>query len=175
MPIRRKPLSTDTIIAIAATVTSICALVVAVYQTKLTREQQLNSVWPYLLISEVIDENEQFTIGVFNYGIGPAIIDSVKIDYKGKSYSSPIDVIKVISKALGRGDYGLSRSGTTLSKGYIIPQGQSVSWFSVNGKEDNAIFRKTFPDWHGSIYYHSIYNEHWHSNMNGGGEVVVED
>lgn len=108
MPIRRKPFSIETIIAIAATITSVCALVVAVYQTRLTREQQLNSVWPYVLISESVDMNQQLTIVVTNSGIGPAIIDDVRIVYKGKEYVSPVALTKAISKELGRGEYDIS-------------------------------------------------------------------
>ena len=175
MPIRKKPISRDTIIAIAATITSVCALIVTVYQTKLTREQQLNSVWPYLIIYDVVDENQQASLMVSNYGIGPAIIDSVRVTYKERSYSSPVDVVKAISKGLNRGEYGMQWFQTSLSKGSVIPQGQTSNWIIVNNPADNAIFRKELSEIKAYIYYHSIYEEHWHSVWHDDSELVIKD
>lgn len=175
MPILKKAVAANTIIAVAATVTSICALVVAVYQTKLTREQQLNSVWPYLITYESIDENQQLTLMVANYGIGPAIIDSVRVTHNGKFYSTPTDVVKAISKKLNRGEFGLSWSHTGLGGGFVVPQSQTFSWITVNGSSDNAIFRKEANNIKTYIYYHSIYGERWHSILNDGKEMVVKD
>ncbi len=175
MPIRRKPFSTDTIIAIAATVTSICALIVAVYQTKLGREQQLNSVWPYLITYESIDEHQRSSLMVANYGIGPAIIDSVRIVYKGKAYHLPTQVVSELSKQLNRGEYGMPWSHTGLGKGFVIPQGQVFTWITVNDSSDNAIFRQAVPQIKSYIYYRSIYGERWHSVLNDGSEMVITD
>ena len=175
MPIRRKPFSTETVIAIAATVTSVCALIVAVYQTRLTREQQLNSVWPYLITYEQTDERQQSTLMVANYGIGPAIIDSIRVAYKGKVYSTPTAVVSEISKELKRGEFGMPWSHTGLGKGFVIPQGQIFPWITVNDSTDNAIFRREVRVMKTYIYYHSIYAERWHSIFNDGGEMVIKD
>ncbi|MCX6212982.1 hypothetical protein [Spirosoma sp.] len=175
MAVIKKPLTTDTIIAIAATFTSICALVVTLYQTKLTREQQLNSVWPYLIANEIIDESGLSSITIANSGIGPAIIDSVQVFYKGHFYRSPTAVVQAISEQQNRGLNGMSWYQTVLEKGFVIPQGQNLNWITVNGQADNAIFRKELPSIKAIIFYHSIYNEHWHSTFNGKEEVVVKD
>ncbi|AUD02109.1 hypothetical protein [Spirosoma pollinicola] len=175
MAIRRKPISTDTIIAIAATFTSICALIVTLYQTKLTREQQLNSVWPYLIANEIVDENGLSSITIANSGIGPAIIDSVQVFYKGRLYRSPTAVVQALSEEQQRGRDGMSWYQTALEKGFVISQGQSLNWITVNGQTDNALFRKALPNIRAIIFYHSIYDEHWHSTFNGKGDVVVKD
>ena len=175
MPSRKKPFSTDTIIAMAATVTSICALIVAVYQTKLGREQQLNSVWPYLITYESIDEHQQSSLMVANYGIGPAIIDSVRVVYKSRSYQLPTQVISQIAKQLNRGKFGMPWSHTGLGKGFVIPQGQVFTWITVNDSSDNAIFRREVPHIKSYIYYHSMYGERWHSVLNDGSEMVITD
>lgn len=93
MPIARKPLTTDTIIAIAATITSICALIVTLYQTKLTREQQLKSVWPYVMIVLSIDNTGIGSISVANNGVGPAIIQRIELQYDGKNYANMREVV----------------------------------------------------------------------------------
>lgn len=175
MAIQKRPISTDTIIALAATITSICALVVTLYQTKLTREQQLNSVWPYLIANEVIDDNGLTGITIANPGIGPAIIDSVQVFYKGRIYRSPTAVVQAISKQQKREADEISWYQTALEKGFVISQGQTMNWLTVIGKADNALFRKELPGIKAIVYYHSIYNEHWHSTFQGEGEVVVKD
>ena len=175
MPIRKNPFSTDTVIAIAAAITSVCALLVAVYQTKLAREQQLNSVWPYLITYESMDEKRKISLEVANQGIGPAIIDSVRLVYKGKSYSQPTQIVSDIAKGLNRGEFDMPWSHVRLIKGSVIPQGQIVSWFTVNDSSDNEIFRRELPKIKSYIYYHSIYGQRWHSTINDGDEVVVED
>lgn len=175
MPIRKKSFSTETIIAIAATVTSVCALIVAIYQTKLSREQQLNSVWPYLVINESIDENQKSTIMITNHGVGPAIIDSVRVVYKGKSYRLPTQVISEISRQLNRGEHGMSWSHIGLGKGAVISQGQSLPWITLNDSSDNMIFRRELPQIKTYVYYHSMYGERWHSVFHDGSEMVVTD
>ena len=173
MQVRRKSLSTDTIIAIAATVTSVCALLITVYQTVLIRDQQLNSVWPYLLANTSIDEHGKATIQVTNNGVGPAIIEAVTIQYKGKSYKSMPDVIQAMSKQLGRGPYGVTWSHTVMEKGVVIPQGQRDTWITVVNASDYAIFRKEIETVDATIHYKSIYDEQWRSNYHPKGEDIV--
>src|SRR4051794_40735251 len=98
--IRKKifPFRTDTVIAMTAAVASLCAVVVTIYQTKLSREQQLNSVWPYLMIYEHLGEDQVPKLLVANQGIGPAIVDSVRIVYKNRAYASPVALIQDISQ-----------------------------------------------------------------------------
>ncbi|GAB3329446.1 hypothetical protein GCM10027299_32810 [Larkinella ripae] len=175
MPVRKKRVSTETILALAATVTSVCALIVAVYQTKLSREQQLNSVWPYLITYRYMDESQRSNLMVANYGIGPAIIDSVRVVYENKAYSLPTQVISTLSKKLDRGEFGIGWSHTELRRGLVIPQGQVLTWVMVNDSSDNVLFSKELPKIKSYIYYHSIYGERWHSVFNDSGEMVVTD
>jgi hypothetical protein len=173
MPVKKKPLSTETIIAIAATITSVCALLITVYQTVLIRDQQLNSVWPYLLANTSIDEHGKATIQVTNNGVGPAIIEKVTIEYKGKPYKSMPDVIQAIAKQLGRGPFDIPWSHNEIYKGFVLPQGQFADWISANDSSDYAIFRLELPNIKAVIHYKSIYNEHWRSNYHPDNEEAV--
>lgn len=163
MPIKliKRPINTNTLIALAASLASVCAVLIAVYQTYLSRQQQLNAVWPYLLIYESMDEAGISSIGVANHGIGPAIIDSVEVMYRGKMYASPTHVVRILSKELKKNEYGMPWSHTGLRKGYAIPQGQIIEWIRLNTPEDNAIFARELPKIKMVIYYRSIYDEHW--------------
>ncbi|QHT71380.1 hypothetical protein GXP67_34345 [Rhodocytophaga rosea] len=172
----KRPINTNTLIALAASLASICAVFIAVYQTYMSRQQQLNSVWPYLLTFESMDEAGISSIVVANYGIGPAIIDSVEISYRGNIYGSPTDVVRVISKEFKKNEYAMPWSYTQIRKGYAIPQGHTLEWIKLNTPEDNAIFAKELPNIKMVIYYRSIYDEHWKNTINGEetDELVVK-
>ncbi len=174
MAAKKRTLSPDTIIAISATIVSACALIITIYQTSLMREQQLKTVWPYLITSEMVDENQKMSIIITNNGIGPAIVDSVRIEYKGQSYKSYVEVVKQISKELNRGEYGLRWSHNSISKGSVIQSGNGSEWITVNGEEDNKIFAERMRDVKSYIYYRSIYDEKWCSQYHVSDKSVIE-
>lgn len=174
MPLIKKPLTTDTVIAIAATVTSICALIVTLYQTKLTREQQLKSVWPYLIISQQTDEKGG-TVTVSNNGVGPAIIQRVELQYDGKAYKAMSSVVWDMFRKKGRSAESVSFGQTSITKGDVIPQGQTIYWMTVNGKDDNAYFWQQIQQVKGRILFQSIYGEQWWSNFGYPGDIVTEE
>lgn len=68
----------DRIVSISAMVVGVGSLFIILYQTQLMRESQRASVFPYLMVA--MQSNEQ---GVFfsltNTGIGPALIEDVKV------------------------------------------------------------------------------------------------
>lgn len=171
-----KPVNASTLIALAASLASICAVAVAAYQTYLSRQQQLNSVWPYLLTNENIDETGKISLIILNQGIGPAIIDSAEVFYHGQKYATPIEVIRKISKKYKKDEYAMPWSYTGIHKGYVIPQGETILWLQLNTPEDNVLFRKELPYMKTIIYYHSIYNQHWKTSFHGEPtEEIVEN
>ncbi|MFD2936927.1 hypothetical protein [Spirosoma flavum] len=83
----RRRINIELLLGISATFLSLAALVVSIFQTKIAREQQEASVWPRIATSDnVLDLNFSFSIG--NQGIGPAIIKSISIFYRGKKYET---------------------------------------------------------------------------------------
>jgi hypothetical protein len=61
------------------------SLVIILIQTQIMREQQRASVLPYLAIA-VQSSAETTGLAVRNAGIGPAILDDVRVRYKGKDF-----------------------------------------------------------------------------------------
>jgi hypothetical protein len=165
MRILNRSVNTNTLIALAATFASICAVLIAGYQTYLSRQQQFKSAWPYLLTYENLDDKGASSIMVANYGIGPAIIDSVQVVYQDKVFSTPTEVVRQISKREKKGEYGISWSYTGIRKGFVIPPGHTIVWITVINPEDYAVFRKELARVKTVIYYHSIYEEYWKSNF----------
>ena len=69
------------------------SLVVVVYQTQLTREAQYASVRPYLYIQMMAnDTGKQTGLLLTNSGIGPALIDEVRVRREGQDFvGDPFD------------------------------------------------------------------------------------
>jgi len=84
-PLPKRRINIELLLGISATFLSLAALVVSVFQTKIAREQQQASVWPYLQTDKNHIENE-FSLELTNAGVGPAIIRHVEVRYQGKSF-----------------------------------------------------------------------------------------
>ncbi|WP_138990508.1 hypothetical protein [Larkinella sp. C7] len=80
----RKPINIELLLGLSATFLSVAALIVSIFQTRIAREQQQASVWPYIqLTSNHLDNN--FELLLKNNGVGPALIKKVEFRYHGKS------------------------------------------------------------------------------------------
>jgi hypothetical protein len=70
-----------------ALVLSIVALGISAYQTRVMQSQARASVWPYLAIGASyfdVGEDAGFRLKVFNHGVGPALMKSVRMAVDGK-------------------------------------------------------------------------------------------
>ncbi|MEO0895800.1 MAG: hypothetical protein AAFY71_05350 [Bacteroidota bacterium] len=83
------------------------ALVVSIYETNLHRAEQKAMVWPFLTISSSFS-GEGFSFNATNNGTGPALIKSVSLTYKGRSYKRFEQLLDTI-KAGHHQDYGRIR------------------------------------------------------------------
>lgn len=81
----KRRINTESLLGISAVFLSLVALVVSVFQTQIAREQQYASVWPRLQTNYAKNKDE-FTFSIVNNGVGPAIIESIRIQYRGKHY-----------------------------------------------------------------------------------------
>lgn len=79
--------NSDRFLSITAMVLSFVTLIIFVYQTNIMRRQNYLSILPYVQFS-VLDATETHSYGLSlkNHGVGPAIIESVHLDYQGKQY-----------------------------------------------------------------------------------------
>ena len=91
----QKKINTDSIIALAAMLTAVVAVVVAVVQTNIMREEATSerdharlSVLPAVSILYSNGHNDDdlmfFELNVYNHGLGPAKIEDFSIYYKGE-------------------------------------------------------------------------------------------
>ena len=154
----------DKILAISAIAISVITAVVSGYQTKIMREQQYSSVWPYVQWDMTISPIEGFDITVTNKGVGPAIIKSAVLQLDGQV----VPVLDYIDKLIGPLD-SAAIFYSSVDKTVISP-GEKVTVFRVSktprlAKVDSKVYARTKLD----ICYCDIYGSCWTSH---GAEVT---
>ncbi len=163
--------NSDKLLSLSAMSISFITLMIFVYQTNLMSKQNYLSILPYLSIS--ISNNpadDTFKLELENYGVGPAIIESVTCIYKDKKYdlSDYGDELFTFLKAKAPElDSIKSISYSTLDKGLAIPVNTAHSILEVvDSSSDyllirNALGRLLEEGLHYEIVYRSIQDERW--------------
>jgi hypothetical protein len=174
--------NTDRIVSLMAMVVGVGSLAIILYQTKLMREQQRASVLPYLAIA--VQSSDQATnLVVRNAGIGPAILDDIRVRYRGKDYElDPYDffvqqrpeffktvglsVDKLIPGRLVPAGEWIQNVGTTGDKGplflkellsLVVVAEVPKTWLASLGVKGPASDRAVV-----IVTYSSVYGERWH-------------
>ena len=130
---RRRRINIELLLGISATFLSLAALVVSIFQTKIAREQQQASVWPYLQ-AMASSFDQEFHFGIENKGVGPAIIKDYKLSYKGRPYTSIQALFweQVGVKTPGGKGFG------NISTGEVFKPAESIELLYV-GRNDSII------------------------------------
>jgi len=173
----------DRIIGVSAILISLITLIMFIHQTRIMHKQNRLSVMPRLGFTTSINMNDStmtYATVLKNKGIGPAIIHSSKIEYKGTTYETEM------SKFLNMQFPDLEKMGTfvvfnSISDGTAISEGESRTVFSyeftqdkmvqigeyigVQAEEDELPFNVI-------IEYASIYDEKWRTTTNDRGHPV---
>ncbi|MBO3700667.1 hypothetical protein [Roseivirga sp. E12] len=68
-------------------VIAVCAVVVSVWQVRISQQHNRVSVMPYLNVFSSWQTDSTWRLNLMNEGIGPAIIKSTELTYNGKTYS----------------------------------------------------------------------------------------
>lgn len=76
---RKKLISNELLIGIAAMIISLSTLFVFIYQTNLIRKQQYMSVYPHLSFIHMTPGSLDYRFILRNQGIGPAFISAINI------------------------------------------------------------------------------------------------
>jgi hypothetical protein len=127
--------NTDKIVSLSAMVVGVGSLVIILVQTQIMREQQRASVLPYLAIA--VQSNAETTgLTVRNAGIGPAMLDDVRVRHRGKDFvGDPYDFFvqqrPELFKALGLGV-------DKLIPGRLVPAGEWIPNLNTSGAEAGA-------------------------------------
>lgn len=155
----RRRINIELLLGISATFLSLAALIVSIVQTRIAREQQHASVWPRLdLEADVLERN--FSLSVGNQGVGPAIVKSVDITYRGKTYPS---LLKLFVEQTGplNGNFFTGE----LTPEAVLKAGDMYSLYALS-RNDEAMSNRlkavvNDSSMHYRIVYSDIYNNCW--------------
>ncbi|GAB2579312.1 hypothetical protein [Spirosoma areae] len=154
----KRRINIELLLGISATFLSLAALVVSIFQTRIAREQQQASVWPYLqiLVSQFDDECH---IGVENKGVGPAVVKYSEWRFKGKTYKTAQD--------LYLDNFGGTEGGkgfSSIEGGDVLKSGENLDLISV--RNNNAAARALYGLTHDTTFrfravYSDVYGNCW--------------
>ncbi|MDJ1481421.1 hypothetical protein QNI16_13060 [Cytophagaceae bacterium YF14B1] len=172
-----KRLTSDKIIAIMATVISICALFTSVYQVRIERKQQYASMWPSLHIysqTQLLPDSTQNFCGIkiMNKGVGPAIIKKVEIWYRGQICKDEEDLIqRVTADSVNEGEVI-----NQIWEDRVLASNEEIEWIKVGGAINTKQFREALKgrNIHIRLEYASVYEERWEYNFNMGKKSIVK-
>ncbi len=154
--------SADRIVSVSAIMISLMTLVVLIFQTNMIREQQQNSVFPYLMIGNQGYGMANYKLVLTNRGIGPAIVESVEILYQDSVYQ--MDLPGFLYDHVESVDTLNHLYHSNFYPGMLIPAEETINILEVDNDKDEAIALISMLqalDFEMSIKYKSIYNQHW--------------
>lgn len=163
--------NSERVLSISAMAISFITLIIFIYQTNLMRRQNHLSIMPYLMLSTTNDSgNSTFEINLKNHGVGPAIIESVAIAYRGKRYDLTdyenhlYTLLSSLEPAL---DSLVHVSYGTLDRGIAIPANTTYNVLAVReDQKDFQLISSVFKEMVSGgldyeIVYKSIQDERW--------------
>jgi hypothetical protein len=124
----RRRLDTDRIVSLTAMLVGLGSLFVILYQTALTRQAQQASVLPYLMFALNANERGVY-ITVSNNGVGPARIEDVRVQYKGRDIvGDPYEFYTTLHPDSGFFDVN------KLAPGRMLPASTSIELVGMAGQ-----------------------------------------
>lgn len=139
---------------------SLVTLIIFVRQTNIMDKQSRLSALPYLMVEQSTSkEKHTIQFSLVNHGVGPAIIESRKIRYKGKEYDQ--DLYQFMTQSVPALDSIEPFNWSNVYKGQAIPaNGRIVMIGMGNDQKEYELVLKTLDKLQGkdNIYFEVIYN-----------------
>lgn len=156
----------DRVVTIFAISISLFTLIVFARQTSIIEKQSRLSVMPYLNMETGYNPDKDFiTLTLNNYGVGPAIIEEMKIFYGGKTYE--MDFEEFLQSDVLKNDSVAVLASASIDKGLAIPAGAERLAIKFGGSGDRYIKTTKFlrkmerNEFEYEIIYRSIYDDKW--------------
>ena len=150
-------LNIELLLGLSATFLSFAALTVSIFQTKIAREKQHASVWPYLQ-TQISTTTNVFRYGIVNKGIGPAIVKEVEWRSGDSTYKQTHEfVLNEIGSGKGLGRSSFAPDAVFSPEGSLslitVYDNDSLSNI-VSAKLDNESFNLR-------VIYSDVYGNCW--------------
>jgi hypothetical protein len=129
--------NSDRIVSLSAMAVGVGSLFIILYQTQLMRESQHASALPYLMLAVNANQNG-VNITLSNAGIGPALIDDIRVRYQGREHVG--DVHDFYISLHPKSDSVLSIN--KILPGRLIPAGVSIDMLGmqVTNASERGVF-----------------------------------
>lgn len=155
-----------------AVILSLFSLFVSVMELSSIQEQQRANVWPYLQLTGSYTQ-EGFKVELQNKGVGPAIVNELKLHYANKTYSN---LDNMIVATLGPEDafsYEVYKASNPTKS--VVASGEVINLFSVPWEPRT---RRLIENWEQGanmvICYCSIHEECWRAELSKRENQSVE-
>lgn len=157
-------------VSLSAILISLFSLIALIYQTnlmrleqQLTREAELKSKMPYLMIANKNYGGPNYAIALFNKGLGPAIIDSFSIIVEDSVFQ--MDLATYFLEFIpGVADID-PLYYSNLVPGQLIPAGEELELITVDNSQQatNELLDllENSSDFDYRLIYRSVYDERW--------------
>ena len=161
-----KTISNQAILATMATIISVCALGVSLMQTYYQHKYLHAAAWAHLQFEPFRTETKDSTknimeVKLYNKGVGPAIIESVTYQYKGKTYYSIQKLVEDIIKEGSKGKIQYQASFQELISGGVIAQNEEIVHASIQGANSSRLFNNALLKIKTRIVYSSVHDQKW--------------
>jgi len=163
---RNKFWTPDRIVTIFAISISLFTLIVFARQTSIIEKQSRLSVMPYLNIETGYNPNEDsIKLTLNNYGVGPAVIEEMRIFYAGTTYE--MDFAEFLQNDAFQTDSVAVLASASIDRGLAIPAGAERIAVKFGGSGDRYIKTEKFlrklerNEFDYEIIYSSIYDDRW--------------
>ena len=156
-PSKKQFIKPEMLIAAFAIFISLSTLFVYIYQSNLMKQQQKMSVWPYLSYVPSWG-NDYLNINLINKGIGPAIIENVRLTFDGKEIDGIEKLMEFVPDSL-RSPFSYS----SILPGLVVMAGESIPLLNVSDPKtvsyllNNMLNEKIYIE----ICYTSVYGDSW--------------
>lgn len=171
------------VVAIAVVLISVCALFVSLMQARIMNkqyqimeDQSKASVWPRLEVSVNVGRdpiskvNTLNAIRVRNQGVGPAIVEGIRVKAKGKYVKNWQELFQALQKP----DSIQTFSGTQTLNRKVITATETIKWLSIkpNSQPLMIFLSQHAKDISIEICYRSVFKDYWVVTRKGlaGGE-----
>ena len=163
--------NSNTLIALAALVVSVCALFISVQEARIMRTQQRVSIYPHLEAG-VFYNSEGFGMRVVNGGVGVAKIESIQV-YEGDDYFNNflevVDYLMVDSHSI---NYNILEV-QELSES-VLPAGDRVQMFRLPWTEETRLLSNRIGRIKYRVHYCSLLDDCWEINSFSNRPIPLE-
>lgn len=158
-PEEKSRLSTysQTLVGLSAIILSVCALGVSIYQAQIMRETQRATVWPFIEILPS-NNNGESSLGIYNKGIGPAMIKTVSLKVDDKPFKNWRQLFDQYAAEDEVAFIWSSVSGRVLAPNDVVKAIQLKT-------EDAQAFQSAMRGMEFRICYCSVYKECWETDL----------